>query len=263
MTDDRPLTGDNPTPWFKRKRIVIPIALVVLAIIGGATGGNKSATTSSTNSGSAAPTDGSGNRVYPATVDGTAVVDPATVAVRFTVQNNGSQTVSPSCTISLQNAGGSYHGFDVFSMNPIAPGAAAHATGNITITSQGAQYVTQSTISCTASTSDKTVSTGGSVKVLDVADALGAYDPTTGWYWGGVITVSGVGNNTLLKCTETATDASGATVATHTFNAVTFSDGTMTGYGYGADGKPSSPTADTTQTIAKSIKKVTATCSLA
>jgi len=54
MSNDRPLTGDNPQPWFKQKKFIIPIALVVLAIIGGATGGNKtttssSSTTSSTN----------------------------------------------------------------------------------------------------------------------------------------------------------------------------------------------------------------------
>ena len=44
MSNDRPLTGDNPKPWFKKKRFVIPIALLVLGVIGGATGGNKSST---------------------------------------------------------------------------------------------------------------------------------------------------------------------------------------------------------------------------
>jgi hypothetical protein len=50
MSNDRPLTGDNPKPWFKKKRIVIPLGLVVLGIIGGATGGNKSATSSNSSS---------------------------------------------------------------------------------------------------------------------------------------------------------------------------------------------------------------------
>jgi len=33
MTSDSPLTGNNPKPWFKKKRFVIPAGLVVLAII--------------------------------------------------------------------------------------------------------------------------------------------------------------------------------------------------------------------------------------
>ena len=259
MSNDRPLTGDNPKPWFKKKRFVIPIALLVLGVIGGATGGNKSTTSSSSStSGKTASTDSSGKRIYPATVDGTAVIDPATIGVRFTVSNNGSKPVSPSCTINLQNAGGSYHGFDVFSMNPIAPGASVHASGHIVITGQGAQFVTQSTISCTASTSDTVVSSGKSVTVVSVTDALGANDPATGWYWGGGIKVSGVAPNTQMKCTETALDSSGKVIATHSYTAVTSNDLTVTGYGEGQN-----VTADTTKAIAQAIKKVTATCSLA
>ena len=61
MSNDRPLTGDNPKPWFKKKRFVIPIALLVLGVIGGATGGNKSTTSSSSStSGKTASTDSSG-----------------------------------------------------------------------------------------------------------------------------------------------------------------------------------------------------------
>jgi len=261
MSADRPLTGDNPKPWFKKKRIVIPAAFLILGLIGSATGGSKSGTTSTASSGNSAQTDSSGNRVYPATVDGTAVVDPATIAVRFTVQNNGSESVSPACTITLQNAGGAYHGFDVFNMNPIAPGAAVHANGNITITGQGAQFVTESKISCTASTSDKTVSTGGNVKVVSVekgGDTWAAYDSTSGWYWGAIIKVAGVAPQTLLKCTETALNSSGKVVTTHEFNATTFNDLTVTGYGSGQDAL-----VDTTPAIGKSIANVTATCSLA
>ena len=50
MSNDRPLTGDNPKPWFKKKRFVIPIALLVLGVIGGATGGNNSKTSSANTS---------------------------------------------------------------------------------------------------------------------------------------------------------------------------------------------------------------------
>ena len=258
MSVNRLLSGGNPKPWFKKKRIVIPLIFVVSAIIAGALGGNKTSTSpTSSPTDVSATTDSSGARVYPASVDGYAVVDPATIAVRFTVHNDGSQSVSPACTITLQNVGGSYHGFDVFYMNPIAAGGVTHGTGNITITSEGAQFVSQSSISCTANTSDKSISTGTGVTVLGVTDALGAYDASTGWYWGGIIKVSGVAASTQLKCTETATDESGKVIATHTFNAVTFNDGTLTGYGEGQD-----PTVDATQAIAQAIKNVTATCSL-
>jgi hypothetical protein len=255
---NRLLSGGSPKPWFKKKRFVIPLSFFVVAIIAGALGGTKSSTSSTSVSAAAtASTDSSGARVYPASVDGYAVVDPATIAVRFTVHNDGTQAVSPACTISLQNAGGSYHGFDVFYMNPISAGGVTHGTGNITITSQGAQFVTQSSISCTANTYDKAVSTGTGVTVVSVTDALGAYDASSGWYWGGIIKVSGVSGSTQLKCTETATDATGKVIATHSFNAVTFNDGTLTGYGEGQD-----PTVDATQAIAQAIKNVTATCSL-
>ena len=258
MSVDRLLSGGTPKPWFKKKRIVIPLAFFVTAIIGGATGGTKNSPNPTTPStGLTAATDSGGARVYPASVDGYAVIDPATIAVRFSVHNNGTKSVSPDCTITLENVGGSYHGFDVFTMNPISAGRVVHATGNITITSQGAHFVTQSKINCTAKTSDIAVSSGTGVTVVSVTQALGAYDASSGWYWGGIIKVAGVSGSTQLKCTETATDGSGKVVATHTFNAVTFNDGTMTGYGTGED-----PTVNARKAIAQAIKNVSATCSL-
>jgi hypothetical protein len=143
-------------------------------------------------------------------------------------------------------------------MNPIAAGASVHANGNITITGQGAQFVTQSTITCTANTSDTVVSSGKAVQVVSVTDALGAYDSASGWYWGGGIKVAGVSPNTQMKCTESALDAAGKVIATHLYTAVTFNDLTVTGYGEGQN-----VTADTTKAIAQAIKKVTATCALA
>jgi hypothetical protein len=66
MTNDRPLTGDNPKPWFKKKRFVIPIALVVLAIIGAATSGQKSNTSSSATTSSSSPAASSNSSSSPA-----------------------------------------------------------------------------------------------------------------------------------------------------------------------------------------------------
>ena len=271
MTMGSAQTGNNPKPWFKKKKFVIPIGFFIIAPVAASLGATHSPSVIASHTiqstadknvtpatGKSAPTDSSGARIYPASVDGYAVVDPATIVVRFTVRNDGIKAVSPTCTISLQNAGGAYHGFDIFTMNSISAGTTTHATGKITITSQGALYVTQSSISCTAKTSDNTVSSGKTVKVISVTNALGAYDQSTGWYWGGIIKVGGVGPNTQLKCKEIARDASGKVIATHSFEAVTFNDGTLTGYGQGQD-----PTVNATKAIAQAIKSVSASCTLA
>ena len=255
---------DAPKLCFKRKKFATSITIFVIAsFVGNISGVERSnaalskPVSYSFDKGSnfparkSAPTDSSGARVYPASIDGYAVIDPATIAVRFTVRNNGNTAVSPTCTISLQNAGGTYHGFEIFSMTSISAGTTRHATGKIVITSQGASYVTQSKISCTAKTSDNAVSSGKTVKVISVTDALGAYDQSTGWYWGGIIKVSGVGANTQLKCTEIARNASKKVIATHSFEAVTFNDGTLTGYGQGQD-----PTVDATKSIAHTLNRL-------
>jgi len=56
VSTENPVSGNNSTPWFKKKKFVIPAGLVILAIIGSATGGSKSGTSSTSNSSSTAAT---------------------------------------------------------------------------------------------------------------------------------------------------------------------------------------------------------------
>lgn len=222
--------------------------VVVLAIV--ATFGNTSGSTSS-------PT-GSGVRTYPATIDGSFVVNPATLAIQWSVQNNGSQTVKPSCDIEAKDLSGTYRGFDTFdTTNPIPAGSTVHATSNLTITKEGASFATGISITCTARTSDRTVTTGKSVKVVSVFNPLGAYDSSSGWYWGGTPIVSGVAVNTQMTCMETAFDVSKKVIATHKFSGVTLNNNAVTGYGDGQD-----PTVNATKAIAQAINSVTAKCNL-
>jgi hypothetical protein len=50
MSNDRPLTGDNSKPFYKKKSVIVIGVIVLLAIIGGASGGNKSSTGTSSSS---------------------------------------------------------------------------------------------------------------------------------------------------------------------------------------------------------------------
>lgn len=76
------------------------------------------------------------------------VVNPATLAVTFHVTNHGSKAGTPNCTINVGDVNDSYTGSDAFTMNSIKPGQTVTSVDNLTITHQGAQYVTQGTITC-------------------------------------------------------------------------------------------------------------------
>jgi hypothetical protein len=253
MSTDRPLTGDNPKPWFKKKRIIIPLAFLVLGVFGSLTG--KSGT-SSTGGG------GSTTRSYPAAVDGSAVVNPATLAVRFHVTNDGSQAVTPNCTLKAQDVSGTYSGYDIFTpTSPVAPGATQNLVGHLTITKQGASYADQFSLSCVAETSDTTSNSGKAVGVTDISncgDSYGAFDDSTNtWYWGACMKATGVAPMTHMTCTENGLDSAGKQVATHTFPANTLNDLTIIAYG---ENETTQPT--TTKAIAQSIKSVTVSCHL-
>jgi len=67
MSNDRPLTGDNSKPFYKKKSVIIIGVLILLGIIGGASGGSKSTTSTTTNSsGPAAISSTPASNWYPA-----------------------------------------------------------------------------------------------------------------------------------------------------------------------------------------------------
>jgi hypothetical protein len=86
---------------------------------------------------------------YKASVAFTKVVNPADLAVYFTVKNTGGSAGSPQCTVNASDPSGAYTGFNSGTVaSAIQPGATEKNMINVTITSQGAKYVTSVTVTC-------------------------------------------------------------------------------------------------------------------
>jgi hypothetical protein len=89
---------------------------------------------------------------YQASVDTSSfvVVNPTTLSAGGTVKNIGKKAGKPMCTIDVSDASGNYSGQDMAQLNTtLQPGQSTRFQDqNITITKQGAQYVTQGTITC-------------------------------------------------------------------------------------------------------------------
>jgi hypothetical protein len=87
---------------------------------------------------------------YKATVTGRLVVNPATLDVTVRVINTGQGAGTPSCQINASDPSGSYSGADLVTLQgKLQPGQATNFDDpHITITNQGARYVTQVTVTC-------------------------------------------------------------------------------------------------------------------
>jgi Fe2+ transport system protein B len=78
------------------------------------------------------------------------VIDPATANVQFSITNDGTTAGIPNCSVEVHNTGYSYTGFDSpIIPTPIAPGATLKGNMNITVTGQGASFITAGTVTCT------------------------------------------------------------------------------------------------------------------
>lgn len=92
---------------------------------------------------------GSGT-TYKATVTDYRVINPADLAVIVRVTNTGTAAGTPTCTIEAEDASYAYHGVDAATLQgALAAGATTTFVDHLIITSQGAQYVTQVTATCT------------------------------------------------------------------------------------------------------------------
>jgi hypothetical protein len=92
---------------------------------------------------------GGGGAKYQATVTGYNVVNPADLSVTVKVTNTGTAAGTPTCTIDAQDASYAYHGVDVVTLQkPVPAGVFNFFSDDLTITSQGAEYVTQVTAKC-------------------------------------------------------------------------------------------------------------------
>jgi len=79
------------------------------------------------------------------------IVDPATIKVWVTTKNVGQAAAVPDCAVSLNSPNGSFSGYEIFTIDKLAPGHQQTWNGLVTITDQGAQYVTRadSRVTCT------------------------------------------------------------------------------------------------------------------
>lgn len=92
---------------------------------------------------------GGGPSPYKAVVGDMTVINPADLAVTVHVTNTGKTAGTPTCTVSASDPSGTYTGFDVGTLtSPVAAGQTTTYVDNVTITHQGAAYVTSATVSC-------------------------------------------------------------------------------------------------------------------
>jgi hypothetical protein len=128
--------GKPPAASKRRKRavwLVLLAALVIVIAVIVASGSSGASYSASFQSG------------------GLSVQNPAEVEVYITVKNTGKNSGTPTCTINLSSPGGAYTGFDGLTPeNPIPAGGQESYTDTITVTNQGANYVTiaASSVSC-------------------------------------------------------------------------------------------------------------------
>jgi hypothetical protein len=77
------------------------------------------------------------------------VINPAAVDVTLKVTNTGSSPATPMCTVDATDSSGAYSGVNAGSLSSaVQPGQTTTTVMEVTITNQGAQYVTSATVSC-------------------------------------------------------------------------------------------------------------------
>lgn len=92
---------------------------------------------------------GGASASWKARVTNYVVINPADLAVTVQVTDTGKAAGTPTCTVQASDAAYAYTGFDEGTLDrPVQPGATTTYVDNVTITHQGAQYVTQVTVSC-------------------------------------------------------------------------------------------------------------------
>jgi len=86
---------------------------------------------------------------YSASTTGYNVVDDATLSVSFKVTNHSNTSGDPTCTITAQSPNGNDYGTDQFQLSEsLSPGQTVNSQDEITISNQGANNVTQTSVSC-------------------------------------------------------------------------------------------------------------------
>ncbi len=193
------------------------------------------------------------SRSYPTTVDSAAVISPSEISVAFRVKNDGTTPIEPSCKVKATDNTGTYKGVYMGIQDSIPAGVSQRLVASLKISNEGAEYATQITAECSATTTDIESSAGQGITVSEVSECGG--DDGSTWYWAPCFKVDAE-PKTMMTCTADALNADGKVVATMTYQVNTLNDGTATGYGDGAG------TQDTTAAIYKSIKSLNVSCHL-
>lgn len=201
-------------------------------------------------------------RVYPASVDGFATPSDDQIAVRYRVTNDGAKDIILICNLKALDKSNTVLGNDSLKTEIIKAGATPPLVGNIKIPTQAASLIKKVLISCKGDSKNAvTVKSSNGILIKEINDCLGgkafgAYDSdSNSWYWGSCAKAVGLAPNTHIKCTEKATDVAGKLIDINTFNATTFNDGSITGYGPGQSGVK-----DTTKGKALAIKNISWSC---
>lgn len=140
------MTPEERSQFQKRQAKIRKIALVIVlcafglflvGIFGSDTESSTSDTTKSTDA------------VFSGKVLSSKVVNPAMVQVKFEITNTGTDAGKPNCIVRVQDASRTYKGFDspIFDY-AIEPKSTITGVINLTVTNQGALFVTEGEVSC-------------------------------------------------------------------------------------------------------------------
>lgn len=235
---------------FWQKCLVIFLLYVMFSAITGF--GSSSDTSKSASNGKSV------ERSYPVEYVRHAVINPATISVAFDVKNDGTQPIKPKCTIRMQDASGTYKGFDFFDItDAIAANQTKEVVVQLTITKEGAEYVDTFSGECTAVTSDSGTNAGKSVVISEIKN-FSATDGSEGWYWGASFKANQE-PMTQMDCVVKALDKSGKVIGTTSYRGNTLNDGTVIGYGPGSDSKA---LVDASKSMVLAIKSFDIKCTL-
>lgn len=244
------MSKESPSsnPWYFKKRYIALLAVVLYFI--------STFTNSSDNSTETTKVSSTETRSYPVKYLSHADINPALVSVRFSITNDGTQSITPSCKIKMQDSSGVYKGYDYFDItDPIAAGQSKQVVVQLTITKEGASFVDQFIGDCTAETSDTGTSSGTEVIISDIEN-FSATDASEGWYWGAYFKANQQ-PMTQMDCVVKALDKNNKVIGETTYRANTLNDGTVIGYGSDAQS-----IVDSTKSIVLAIKSFDVKCTL-
>jgi hypothetical protein len=186
------------------------------------------------------------------------VINPATISFRYRVTNDGTQPVTPDCTVSFQDPSGTYRGYDIFTpVEPIPAGVSQFYIGQLTITKEGAEFATEYEAECSATTTDIGTSAGKSVNISDIQN-FSATDGSEGWYWGASFKAD-TKPNTQMDCVVKALDKDGKVIGETSYRATTANNGLVVAFGNESREKF---LVDSTKAMVQSIKSFDVKCTL-